>query len=627
MRNKKLIYAELIIIVVLLLAIILPQVIGTIDVPIIDGKLVSVDSIGTLTAAIAVDDADSGVARLLFPDTKYAEYDSVADAVSAVVNGDSDYFISKTEGAEKAVSGHPDLMIYPEVLKVDNDSVNAEEYFAVVRKSDYAFGITGDVLPSDPDRTVRIGNLLGVDTDENFDILFPNAKVDYFDNMSAIYAALNAGKIDYAIGFSRNTDEVLYAFPQFAKIYQPVSRNVSCLAAAKSERGERIADEFDEFLDSIKANGEYDALFEKWMSGDESRYVMGDYTFSGENGELKVVTGGEWIPYTFLRDGKISGILIEEVYMFASRYGYTPTVESAPFASELAGVTTGAYDFIADAVDRTPERETQMCFTQPVSIYYTMAYVKADTYHTKTITRFENFITSIKDGFTNNYITDNRYVTVLNGLLTTMTIAVLTMVFGTILGALICFMRMSSNSILQAFARIYIRVMQGIPIVVLLLVLFYVILAGVNISGLWVCVIGFSLDFSANVSETFRSGIEAVPKGQQRAAVALGFTKAGGFVKVVLPQAVRSIIPVYTGQFIAMVKMTSVAGYIAVQDLTKASDIVRAVTYDAFFPLIGAAVVYFLISSLLVLLLRLIESKTDIGSRPRKPKGVKADAV
>ena len=197
----------------------------------------------------------------------------------------------------------------------------------------------------------------------------------------------------------------------------------------------------------------------------------------------------------------------------------------------------------------------------------------------------------------------------LSGLGTTLVLALLSVAAGTLLGALICRLRMSRNTLAEAFARLYVRVIQGIPILVLLMLLYYVILNSRGLSAPEICVIGFSLDFAAYASEIFRSGIRAVPPGQARAAKALGFGRVRGFVKVVLPQALRHILPVYSGQVISLVKITSVAGYISVLELTKVSDIIRSRTFDAFFPLITSALVYFLLAHLLTGLMRLASGR------------------
>jgi polar amino acid transport system substrate-binding protein len=124
------------------------------------------------------------------------------------------------------------------------------------------------------------------------------------------------------------------------------------------------------------------------------------------------------------------------------------------------------------------------------------------------------------------------------------------------------------------------------------------------------------MNFGAYVSEMIRTGILAVDKGQMEAALALGYTKPHAFMKIVLPQAARHFLPVYQGEFISMVKMTSVVGYIAIQDLTKASDIIRSRTFEAFFPLITTAVIYFIIAWLLTRVLTMLQNRLD----PRRKK-------
>ena len=624
-KKIKLLYAEIIIITVILPAILLPQIIGSTTVSVVDGVLVSIDSIGELTAAIADDDDVSRMATELFPGGEAAYYASFDSAVNAVSEGEAGYIIVTSEQVPGIIEEYAHLMVYPEVLRIDEADENAAEYYAIVRRSDYAYGTTNKTSEDLNKESIRVAVVTGGTEGEYFLSKYPSAIIDYYDEDSEAILALKSGQADYIVQYNLNLDSVLQAYPEFAKMYEPLKKCLNCFGAPKTERGRQLTAEFDKFIDEIKQDGRYQALYDKWNSDDESSYYL-DYNLTGENGEIYAVTGGTWPPNTFLYNGRIMGFFVEQMYMFCEKYGYSLKLEVATYAAELAGITTGKYDFMLDVIEYTEERTEQIYFTSPAIIEYSMLYTMADSAHTETVSRLSQFISSIKDGFTKNYVTNSRYVTILNGLLTTVMLAALTMLFGTMLGIIVCAMRMNQNPFVQGFARIYIKLLQGIPIVVTLLILFYVVLAGTNVSGFWVCIIGFSLDFSAYTSEIFRSGIEAVPEGQLRAATALGFSKRRGFIKVVLPQALKHILPVYSGQFIAMVKTTCVAGYIAVQDLTKASDLIRAVTFDAFFPIIGSAAVYFLISALLVLMLRLIESKTDISKRRRLPKGVTANA-
>ena len=154
------------------------------------------------------------------------------------------------------------------------------------------------------------------------------------------------------------------------------------------------------------------------------------------------------------------------------------------------------------------------------------------------------------------------------------------------------------------------------------MILYYIIFGKIDISAIFVSIIGFSVNFGAYVSEMMRTGIEAVDKGQIEAANALGFSKLQTFWKITFPQAARHFLPIVKGEFISMVKMTSVVGYIAIQDLTKVSDIIRSRTLEAFFPLIATAIIYFLVANILTLLLSRLEVKLDPKRGKNKLKGV-----
>jgi len=160
-------------------------------------------------------------------------------------------------------------------------------------------------------------------------------------------------------------------------------------------------------------------------------------------------------------------------------------------------------------------------------------------------------------------------------------------------------------------ARVFIGIVRGTPLLVLLMLIFYVVFASVNVDPLVVAIIAFGLNFAAYSAEIFRGGVESIDRGQTEAGLSMGFGRVATFVHIVLPQTVRRILPVYRGEFISLVKMTSIVGYIAVQDLTKASDIIRSRTFDAFFPLVLVAVLYFLIAWVLMLVLDHFERTTD----------------
>jgi polar amino acid transport system substrate-binding protein len=229
-----------------------------------------------------------------------------------------------------------------------------------------------------------------------------------------------------------------------------------------------------------------------------------------------------------------------------------------------------------------------------------------------------SFLTSVAHSFRSNLLEEKRYLLIWDGLKITAILSICSTIFGTLLGALVCFMRMSHVRPVRGAAKVYISILRGTPVLVLLMLIFYVVFASVDINPVLGAVIAFGMNFAAYVSEIFRTGIEGVDKGQSEAGIAMGFTPLATFLYVVLPQMVRRILPVYKGEFISLVKMTSIVGYIAVQDLTKASDIIRSRTFDAFFPLIMVALLYFAISWVLMQSLEYLERLTDPKYRRAK---------
>ena len=222
----------------------------------------------------------------------------------------------------------------------------------------------------------------------------------------------------------------------------------------------------------------------------------------------------------------------------------------------------------------------------------------------------------IADAFVKNMIVEDRYMLILEGLWTTVLITVFAAIFGTILGGLVCWMRMKGNATVRKIAKVYVDLMRGTPVLVLLMIMYYIVLAPVIESAIIVAIITFSLNASAYICEMFRSGIEGIDKGQTEAGLSLGFTNWQTFFYIVFPQVIRNIMPVYHGELISLLKNTSIVGYIAIMDMTKASDLIRSRTFDAFFPLIIVAILYFILAWLIGLLLDFLSRKKSMSVLP-----------
>ena len=211
---------------------------------------------------------------------------------------------------------------------------------------------------------------------------------------------------------------------------------------------------------------------------------------------------------------------------------------------------------------------------------------------------------SIVNSFYDNLIAEDRYKMILDGLQVTLLITLCAALLGTLLGGLICWMRMSRRRWLQQTAKVYIELMRGTPVLVLLMLMYYVVMAPLDATGIVVAIVTFAMNTSAYISEMLRTTIQGIDRGQTEAGLALGFTPRQTFFRVVLPQVVKAVMPVYQGEVVSLLKGTSIVGYIAVADMTRASDLIRSRTFDAFFPLIVTAIVYFIMAWLIGLLLQ-----------------------
>jgi polar amino acid transport system substrate-binding protein len=222
-----------------------------------------------------------------------------------------------------------------------------------------------------------------------------------------------------------------------------------------------------------------------------------------------------------------------------------------------------------------------------------------------------SLIAGIANSFTDNLIAEQRYRMILDGLQVTLLITFCAAVLGTLLGGVVCWARMSRKPWLRQTAKIYIDLMRGTPVLVLLMLMYYVFMASLGTTGITVAVVTFAMNASAYIGEMLRSSIESIDSGQREAGLALGHTPRQTFFRIILPQVVKAVQPVYQGEIISLLKGTSIVGYIAVMDMTRASDLIRSRTFDAFFPLLVTAAIYFLVAWLIGLVLTgLVQRRT-----------------
>lgn len=211
------------------------------------------------------------------------------------------------------------------------------------------------------------------------------------------------------------------------------------------------------------------------------------------------------------------------------------------------------------------------------------------------------------------FITGDRWKLYLKGLGVTMEVAVFAALLGIIIGTLLAFMKLSARkdgkpTVLSWIANAYIDVIRGTPSVLQLLIMWFVVLRSVN-NGILVASLTFGINSGAYVAEIVRAGILAVDKGQTEAGRSLGLNQVQTMRYIVVPQAFKNVLPPLGNEFIVLIKETAIVGYVSLSDLTRVSNQVASRTYEAFTPLIGAAIVYFIIIKILTILLGRLERR------------------
>lgn len=378
-----------------------------------------------------------------------------------------------------------------------------------------------------------------------------------------------------------------------------------------------LCNDINAVIKELKEQGVLDELKEKWVTSPNDPVLDTSQPWNKPNGTLKVCLSLDSVPFAYLQNEEIVGYDVELMYKIGEKLGYGIEITSYEFSAILGGIASGKEDIAIGCITYTPERAESVLFTESTYDSGTVAVVLDDT------TSSEGFLNQLRDSFERTFIRENRWKLVLNGLFVTLELSVLTLIFGTLAGFGFSFLLRSKNKVVHSVSGTISTIFDGLPLLIILMVFYYIVFAKTTISAITIGVVGLSLDFANAVAGILNTGVEGVDKGQIEAAESMGYPKWKTFTKIILPQAVNQMFSQYTGSVIGMIKGTSIIGYITVVDLTKAGDIIRSLTYEAFFPLIAIAAIYFILVQIIITILKMVAKTINPKHRKRQVKGVK----
>lgn len=411
------------------------------------------------------------------------------------------------------------------------------------------------------------------------------ATVEKYNKGADAIEALKQGKVDFVLIDSSPAKYFVSKNPDLSIAPKPFA--IEKYACAIKKGNDELTQQVNDALAQLRENGTLTSIEQNWLVDDE--YGKHPYT-SPEgityDGKLVMATNAEFAPYEFKEEGKIIGFDVDMMRAVCDILGKELVIDDMAFDSIIAAVDSGKADIGVAGMTVTEDRLKNVNFSD--------SYTEANLIIYKSGTAAsESFVEKLKSTF----LEKERWMYLLQGLGNTLLITVLAVVIGIVLGFVIAVIRSTNQrtgrlKVPNLICRLYLTVVRGTPMVVQLLIIYFVVFSSVNISKVLVAVIAFGLNSAAYVAEIVRSGIMSIDEGQFEAGYSLGFGYTRTMVTIILPQALRNILPALGNEAIVLLKETSVSGYIALNDLTKGGDTIRSQTYEAFLPLIAVALIY-----------------------------------
>lgn len=437
----------------------------------------------------------------------------------------------------------------------------------------------------------------------------------YFASLPDEVLALKSRKID---GIFINNALIDFAAAHNPDLVKMTEHYLDSNFGFAFPKGDPQQEVWREIIDRMKADGTIDALWEKWMISNDPVKEMPKQDWPGNAGTIRVACADSFEPMSYVgENGEMMGFDVEILLNVAKELDLKVEFTSMEFGALMPTVQSGKADMAIGDIVITAERAEIMDFIPYAPAYFTILIrSKSDAVEN------EGFFKGLASSFDRTFVKEGRYKMVLSGLGMTVLIAFCAAGIGLALAYGLIYVRRTNTPVFNRLISIYCSLIAGIPAAVILMVLYYIIFGFADISAVIVAIIGFALIFCARAYGIIWNAVSSVDNGQREAALALGYNEALAFKEVILPQSKHYYRPLLYSQFILLLKETSIAGYITVLELTRAGDLIRSRTMEAFFPLISVAAIYFILTMLITKLFASIDKLLEKRHEHHKIEGV-----
>ena len=454
------------------------------------------------------------------------------------------------------------------------------------------------------------GAVIGVQLGTTSDVLATSleskgqgAKVERFTKSADAVQALIQGKIDCMVEDEQPAKAFLRLNPSLKIL--PDEFGHSSLAICVAKGNEELQTKINGAIELLKKNGIIDSIVRRHIDRNIAEAYQSKLV-SSDKPTLRFSTNAAFEPFEYYDNGKIVGIDIDVARAICDVLDMNCEIVDMEFDAVITSVQTGKADAGIAGITVTPERKKNINFTDSYADVRQVVIVNGGSVGSARH--------SLADQFKACFVTGNRYQYLLKGLGNTLIITFFAILLSLMLGTLIAIIRATherngNHRILNFLCQFYLTIIRGTPTMVQLLIIYYVVFASANVDKIFVAIIAFGLNSAAYISEVIRSGIMSVDKGQMEAGRSLGLSYSQTMRLVILPQAFKNVLPAMGNELITLLKETSISGYIGLVDLTKGSDIIRSITYDAMMPLGVVALIYLAIVVALSMGVRRLEKK------------------
>lgn len=411
-------------------------------------------------------------------------------------------------------------------------------------------------------------------------------QIERFTKTSDAIQALLQGKLDCIVEDEQPAKAFVQQNPGLSILPETFSIDHYAFCVSKSDP--QLLKQLNKALEQLQNSGQTDTILDRHIrQGLPVAYLAKNV--ARPNGTLVVATNATYKPYEYYDNGRIVGIDVDIMQAVCDILGMELKMEDMNFDAVITSVQTGKAQVGASGLTITPERQKNVSFSLPYSECRQVIIINNG--------ETENKGMSLASRFKADFIADAHYTYLLQGLGNTLLITVFAIILSLLLGSLIAIIRATHDQqhrlpVLNFLCQVYLTIIRGTPTMVQLLIIYYVVFAAADISKVVVAIVAFGLNSAAYLAEVVRSGIMSVPKGQMEAGRSLGLSYRQTMRLIILPQAYKNVLPAIGNELITLLKETSISGYIGLIDLTKGSDIIRSITYDALLPLGVVACIY-----------------------------------